>query len=100
MREQESEDIPMMWGYSYGWPMLLWMTFWNLLWLVLLGLAIWALVRWLGRSALNGKYTNSPSTEPSALEILQRRYARGEIDAATFDQMRERLGPSMMREMS
>jgi hypothetical protein len=30
----------------------------------------------------------------SALEILQQRYARGEIDAATFDQMRERLEAS------
>lgn len=29
--------------------------------------------------------------EPDAMEILRRRYARGEIDATTFDQMRERL---------
>ncbi len=32
--------------------------------------------------------------QPSAMEILRRRYARGEIDAATFDQMRERLEAS------
>jgi len=31
---------------------------------------------------------------PSALEILRQRYARGEIDAATFEQMRERLESS------
>lgn len=30
----------------------------------------------------------------SALEILQQRYARGEIDATTFEQMRERLEAS------
>lgn len=34
------------------------------------------------------------TTEPSAEEILRQRYARGEIDATTFEQMRERLGAS------
>ncbi len=31
---------------------------------------------------------------PDALEILRQRYASGEIDATTFDQMRERLESS------
>ena len=84
----------MMWGYDYSWPMMLWMTLWNLAWLVLLGLAIWALVRWLIRSASPSKHQDFSPAEPSALEILQRRYARGEIDAITFEQMRERLEAS------
>jgi hypothetical protein len=33
-----------------------------------------------------------------ALEILRRRYASGEIDDATFEHMRERLGPSVRPE--
>lgn len=32
-----------------------------------------------------------PQQQLSAMEILRQRYARGEIDAVTFDQMRERL---------
>ena len=90
-----------MWGYGdgYTWPMMLWMGFWNLLWLVLLGLAVGALVRWLVRSPWSDKHQTSPSTEPAALEILRQRYARGEIDAATFEQMRERLEASNASEM-
>lgn len=87
----------MMWGYAYGWPML-WMVFWNILWLLLLGLLIWALVRWLARSPRRGDFPHLSSREPSALEILRQRYARGEIDTATFEQMRERLEASGGRE--
>ena len=85
----------MMWGY--GWPML-WMVFWNILWLVLFGLLIWALVRWLARSSRAADFGPPPSREPSALEILRQRYARGEIDTTTFEQMRERLEASGERE--
>ena len=33
----------------------------------------------------------TPPSQLSAMEILRQRYARGEIDAATFENMRERL---------
>lgn len=36
------------------------------------------------------------AAQPSALEILQQRYARGEIDLATFNQMREQLRASQV----
>jgi putative membrane protein len=80
----------MMWGYGYGWPML-WMVFWNLLWLVLLGLLIWGLIRWLGGRTFHPTGHDSSSPPRSALDILQERYAHGEIDETTFEHMRERL---------
>jgi uncharacterized membrane protein len=38
------------------------------------------------------------ANEPSGLEVLQQRYARGEIDTPTFENMRERLVASGARE--
>lgn len=80
----------MIWGYGYGWPML-WMVFWNLLWLVLLGLLIWGVVRWLAGRTFHSASHDFGSPPRSALDILQERYARGEIDESTFERMRERL---------
>ena len=65
------------------------MAFGGVLWIAILVILGWALIRWLERKT----HVSSPSgpASPSALEILRQRYARGEIDAATFEQMRERL---------
>ena len=77
-------------------PLLL---FGKLFWFVILALLIGFLVRRL----MSGNRPTSfyrqtpfyqpgvPPVQPSAMEILRQRYARGEIDATTFDQMRERL---------
>ena len=78
----------MFWGYDYGWPMMLWMVFWNFFWLALVGVAVWALVRWVARMPLRSGSQRPVPTEPSAQEILRQRYARGEIDTPTFEQMR------------
>lgn len=66
-----------------GWSMALWAFFW----LALLGVIIWAVVR------LTTRRGQAPmqAPPPSAEEILRQRYARGEIDAQTFETMRERL---------
>ncbi|GAC1391861.1 MAG: hypothetical protein NVS4B11_16430 [Ktedonobacteraceae bacterium] len=91
----------------------------RLLWLALLGILIWSLIRWVTRhrrwSQPMTQYTpgspyiqhreqpfgvppmprpDDPLHQPSALEILNRRYASGEIDAATFENMRERIQAS------
>ena len=82
----------MMWGYYapgtgwMGWSMALSTLFW----LALLGVIIWGIVRLTSR---RGRSTvQAPPL--SAEEILRQRYARGEIDAQTYETMRERLQTS------
>ena len=80
----------MMWGYgtTYTWGGMLLMIFSMLFWFAFLGALIWGLVHWLsGRSSAPSVTPGSPS----ALEILRQRYARGEIDDATFLRMRQQL---------
>jgi putative membrane protein len=86
----------MMWGYGYGWLAFLWNIFWIVFWIGLLSLVIWALVHWFSNRGVSPfqPWTRQPPAESSAMELLRQRYARGEIDAATFDQMRERLEAS------
>jgi putative membrane protein len=79
-----------MWG-SYdgldtpGWAMLL-----LVIWLVLATSAVWALMQWLSRASRGAPPPQIPG-QPSALDILNVRYARGDIDAITYQSMRERL---------
>jgi putative membrane protein len=77
---------------GFGWLMMLGMWLGITLWVLLLAGLIWGLIRLLG-----GRSAQPRTTEPrgpSALEILELRYARGEIDHTTFEQMRERLQAS------
>jgi putative membrane protein len=73
------------------------MGFWPLfplLWIVLLVCIAGGVIRWAKFGGRRGAFYGpgiSASVQPSALEILSQRYARGEIDSETFDQMRERL---------
>ena len=85
-------------GYDW-WPGALLSTLGTLLWIALfLGLA-WALIRWISPYILPmiADIFGVGRAEPSALEILRRRYAAGEINAVRFEQMRERLEASYSR---
>ena len=82
----------MMWGYGFGWGWLM-MSLGTILWIAVLVVLVWALIRWLNtRTRMQASPPSSGvQSGPTALEILQQRYARGEIDTATYEQMRGRL---------
>jgi uncharacterized membrane protein len=69
-------------------------------WIVLLLLFIGLLIRRFSfkhayrYAYMYGTPYGTPTAQSSALDILRQRYARGEIDAVTYDQMRERLEAS------
>ncbi|HXX78873.1 MAG TPA: SHOCT domain-containing protein, partial [Ktedonobacteraceae bacterium] len=87
------------WMYGHAWgggffggPGLLLSVLGMLFWIALLIGIAWAIVGWLLpairpllKDVFGGRSNNVP-----ALEILRRRYAAGEIDSITFEQMWER----------
>jgi putative membrane protein len=89
----------MMWGFGHGLGLFMpFLLLGRIFWLVILALLIWGLIRLFstrrGHMHMPPYYTpGMPPAQPSAsaMEILRQRYARGEIDTATFDSMRERL---------
>jgi uncharacterized membrane protein len=88
------------WGYGFGWwSETLLSALSTLLWLALLiGLA-WMLLKWIMpyiKPMISDIFGMPPADTPP-LEILRQRYAAGEIDAVTFEQMRERLEASYQR---
>jgi putative membrane protein len=81
----------MMWGYGFGWGWLM-MSLGTILWIAILVVLVWAIIRWLNtRNSTQIPPPSSGKSGPTALDILQQRYVRGEIDTTTYEQMRERL---------
>jgi putative membrane protein len=75
----------MMYGGWGGWG---WMTLMPLLWIVLIGLIVWAVIRLTRRSSDQaGAYPRRETPQ----EILDRRFAAGEIDAETYVRTRDTL---------
>ncbi len=76
----------MFWGY-YGWGMgfgwILMIVFWVL---VILGIVM--LAKFIARSGRQG------ATEESALDILRKRYASGEITAEEFKKIKDDISKS------
>jgi putative membrane protein len=74
----------MMWGYGPGW---IWMLLMPLLAIALIVLVVWA-VRLGGRP---GEGERGRRGQQTPREILDRRFASGEIDADTYAQARDKL---------
>ncbi len=72
-------------GYGMGW-------FWPIImvafWIAVI-VAIVSLIRWLIKTPRTGE--QQARSEDSALEILKRRYARGEIDKEEFEEKKKDL---------
>lgn len=71
----------MYWGDAHGWAWL-WMLVPTLFWVTLIGFVAWVIVS-LG--------SGRREREENALEILQRRYASGELDHEEFERRRQTL---------
>jgi putative membrane protein len=67
-----------MMGYGGGWEAMgFMMLFGGIFWLALIVLAVWGVI-WFARSS-HGGYPPRPDRGSAALDILEERYARGEI---------------------
>ncbi len=78
----------MMWGYNMGWGMWLGMGISTLILLILIGLLVWAIVK-VGRLE-TPKPPHQPD-RPSALQLLDERFARGDIEPDDYNERRRLL---------
>lgn len=74
----------MMGGFGWMWLM-------PLFWIVFLGLIIWAVVALVRGLSPSGGANSVSSLPDSALEILKKRYARGEINKEEYEAKRKDL---------
>lgn len=65
-------------GMWFGW----------IFWLIIIAVIVWAVVT-ISRNVQRSGQTQDPSRTESALDILNKRYARGEISRAEFEQMKK-----------
>ena len=75
-------------GYRFGLGGVFWVILQVFFWAAIIGLGIWL----ISRLASGGRsYLPPGAPHESALDILKKRYARGEITKEQFDEMRRNL---------
>ncbi|MEU6066733.1 MULTISPECIES: SHOCT domain-containing protein [Streptomyces] len=79
----------MYWDGGSGWA---WMAFMPLLWIALIGLVVWAVVRLAQHPASRRDDTDGgPAPTETPEEVLDHRFASGEIGPETYAEMRKQL---------
>lgn len=78
----------MYWDHMNGWGWSM-MIFWTIVWVALLGLAVWAVAQWGRGGRTAGPGPTSPPQNPR--DILDERLARGEIDVDEYQRLRDAL---------
>jgi putative membrane protein len=78
------------WGWAWGWMMILM----PLLWIALTAVIVWAVLKVAQRPA--SQASEQPRRE-TPQEILDRRFASGEIDADAYTQAKTNLASQDMR---
>ena len=89
---QTPADRPEYWhyGWNWGWGHMIFGGFMMILFWGAVILMIVLAVRWLGGRSSQGAGSQPPGKR--ALDILQERFARGEIDKEEFEERRRTLG--------
>ncbi|MCG2720878.1 MAG: SHOCT domain-containing protein [Thermodesulfovibrionales bacterium] len=75
----------MNWGYGMGW----FMGIVNIIFWVAVIVGVIYLIKWLAASSRQGG--DQPKAEDSAMEILRKRYAAGEISKEEFEEKKRYL---------
>ena len=79
------------WGWGWGGLGALGWILIPLFWIALIALIVWAVTRFLHSPGGRGE-SRIERREESPHEILDRRFANGEIDTSAYEQMKARLG--------
>ena len=75
--------------HGFGWGGGMWMG--SIFWLLFLGVIVWAVISFTNNQKRNSTDGPPISGEETSLEILKRRYARGEISKEEFEQIKKEI---------